>query len=77
MRSEARHQRSGRPEGASGASRPRGGAGGQLQSALRAGGEVLITLGVVLLLFVGYEVYVTDLLSAAKQRDATAALEDR
>lgn len=40
-------------------------------------GEVLITFGLVVLLFVGYEVYVTDLLSAGKQRDATAELDQR
>ncbi|MFC7618439.1 hypothetical protein ACFQV2_38885 [Actinokineospora soli] len=40
-------------------------------------GEVLITLGLIILLFVAYEVYVTDLFSAAKQRDATAALDQR
>jgi LPXTG-site transpeptidase (sortase) family protein len=39
-------------------------------------GEVLITLGVVVLLFVVYEVYVTDLISAGKQRDATATLDN-
>jgi sortase A len=40
-------------------------------------GELLITAGLVVLLFVVYEVYVTDLLSAGKQRQATAALDDQ
>jgi sortase (surface protein transpeptidase) len=40
-------------------------------------GEVLITLGLVVLLFVAYEVYVTDWLSAGKQRDATSELDQR
>ncbi|WP_245744591.1 class E sortase [Lentzea fradiae] len=42
---------------------------------VRGVGEALITLGLVVLLFVVYEVYVTDLLSAAKQDEATAALD--
>jgi sortase (surface protein transpeptidase) len=40
-------------------------------------GELLITAGLVVLLFVVYEVYITDLLSAGKQREATAALDDQ
>jgi len=44
---------------------------------VRTVGEVLITLGMVVLLFVVYEVYITDLLSAGKQREATAQLDDR
>jgi sortase (surface protein transpeptidase) len=40
-------------------------------------GELMITLGVVVLLFVIYEVYVTDLVSAGRQQDATQRLEDR
>ncbi|SDC79005.1 class E sortase [Actinokineospora iranica] len=44
---------------------------------LRVTGELFITAGLVILLFVVYEVYVTDLVSAGKQRDATAALDDR
>ncbi|HEV2780359.1 MAG TPA: class E sortase [Actinophytocola sp.] len=48
-----------------------------VRTVVRTIGEVLITLGVVVLLFVIYEVYVTDLISAGKQRDATAALDDR
>lgn len=48
-----------------------------VRTAVRTFGEVLITLGLVVLLFVVYEVYWTDLVSAGKQRDATAALDDR
>jgi sortase A len=40
-------------------------------------GEVLVTAGLIVLLFVVYEVYITDLLSAGKQREATAALDDQ
>ena len=40
-------------------------------------GEVLITLGMVVLLFVVYEVYWTDLVSAGKQQDATTALDSQ
>jgi sortase (surface protein transpeptidase) len=46
-----------------------------VRTAVRTFGEVLITLGLVVLLFVVYEVYWTDLVSAGKQRDATAALD--
>ncbi len=45
------------------------------RKAVRGFGEVLITMGLVVLLFVVYEVYVTDLLSAEKQSEATAALD--
>jgi sortase A len=48
-----------------------------VRTVVRTIGEVFITLGVVVLLFVIYEVYWTDLVSAGKQRDATAALDDR
>nr|WP_041315767.1 class E sortase [Saccharothrix espanaensis] len=44
---------------------------------VRAVGELLITAGLVILLFVVYEVYVTDLISAGKQDDATHALDDK
>jgi len=46
-----------------------------VRTAVRTIGELLITAGLVVLLFVVYEVYVTDITSAAKQRDATAALD--
>ena len=38
------------------------------RKAVRAVGELLITSGLVILLFVVYEVYVTDLISAGKQQ---------
>jgi sortase A len=44
---------------------------------VRAIGELLITAGLVILLFVVYEVYVTDLISAGKQDDATHALDEQ
>ncbi|MFC5056683.1 class E sortase [Saccharothrix xinjiangensis] len=47
------------------------------RKAVRAFGEALITMGLVILLFVVYEVYVTDLISAGKQDDATQALDDQ
>jgi len=40
-------------------------------------GEILVTLGLIVLLFVFYQVYVTDLFSAGKQADATHALDDQ
>jgi sortase (surface protein transpeptidase) len=40
-------------------------------------GELLITLGLVVLLFVVYEVYITNIFSAAKQTDATQAMTQR
>jgi sortase A len=49
----------------------------RVQKIVRNAGEGLITLGVVLLLLVVYEVYWTDLVSAGKQRDATSALDNR
>lgn len=39
-------------------------------------GELLITAGMIVLLFVVYELYITDLFSAGKQREAEAALDD-
>nr|WP_033401403.1 class E sortase [Actinokineospora enzanensis] len=48
----------------------------RVRTVVRGIGELLITAGLVVLLFVVYEVYVTDLVSAGKQRDATAALDD-
>lgn len=42
---------------------------------MRGTGEVMITLGVVVMLFVVYEVWVTDLFSAQKQASATSALD--
>jgi sortase A len=40
-------------------------------------GELLITAGLIVLLFVVYELYITDLFSAGKQREAEAALDDQ
>ncbi|GLY70908.1 hypothetical protein Atai01_75270 [Amycolatopsis taiwanensis] len=42
---------------------------------MRALGELLITAGLVVLLFVVYELYVTGLVSAGKQADAASTLE--
>lgn len=55
----------------------RGRGGDRTRTAIFTLGEVLITLGLVVLLFVVYEVYVTDWLSAGKQADATADLDER
>lgn len=44
------------------------------RTTLRTMGEVLITAGMVVLLFVVYELYVTDIFSAQKQASATTAL---
>lgn len=44
---------------------------------VRGLGELLLTLGMVALLFVFYLVYVTDWISADKQADATAALQEQ
>lgn len=53
---------------------PPAGRGARAVSAL---GEVLITLGLVSLLLVVYEVYWTDVVSAGKQADAQQALDQR
>ncbi|GAA3860400.1 hypothetical protein GCM10022243_28090 [Saccharothrix violaceirubra] len=50
---------------------------GPVRKTIRAFGELLITAGLVVLLFVVYEVYVTDLISAGKQEDATTALDQQ
>jgi sortase A len=52
-------------------------AGDRARNVVRNVGELLITAGLIVLLFVVYEVYITDLLSAGKQREATAALDDQ
>ncbi|MGH4014207.1 MAG: class E sortase [Gammaproteobacteria bacterium] len=56
---------------------PRRAQGDGLRAVIRGVGEVLITLGMIMLLFVFYAVYVTDWLSAWKQREATAALDEQ
>ncbi|OZM72613.1 class E sortase [Amycolatopsis antarctica] len=53
---------------------PRGGGAGR--GAVRTVGELLITAGLVVLLFVVYELYVTNLFSADKQNQASAALDE-
>lgn len=45
------------------------------RTVLRGLGQTLITLGVVVLLFVVYEVYVTDLFGHQKQQAATSAVD--
>jgi sortase A len=47
-----------------------------VRTAIRGMGELLLTVGLVVLLFVFYEVYVTDVFSAEKQHEATAKLDD-
>nr|WP_245192012.1 class E sortase [Amycolatopsis azurea] len=44
-------------------------------AAVRTVGELLITAGLVVLLFMVYEVYVTDLFSAGKQSEASTELD--
>jgi sortase (surface protein transpeptidase) len=46
------------------------------RTVLRGIGQTLITLGVVVLLFVVYEVYVTDLFGHQKQAAATSAVDE-
>lgn len=58
------------------ASRPKTG-GDRVRTVVRGIGQTFITLGVIVLLFVVYEVYITDIFSAAKQKEATAALDER
>lgn len=55
--------------------RPTGRSGGVGRTVVRALGELLITLGVVVLLFVVYEVYVTDLFGERKQAAATTQID--
>lgn len=51
--------------------------GGRLHTAIRGLGQLLITAGVVVLLFVVYEVYITDIFGHEKQESATSALDSR
>lgn len=46
-----------------------------VRTAIRGIGELILTVGLVALLFVFYEVYVTDWFSAQKQREATSQLD--
>jgi sortase A len=48
---------------------------GRLYVVLRTLGELLITLGIVVLLFVVYTLYVTDIVAARKQREVNADLD--
>ncbi|HJQ46065.1 MAG TPA: class E sortase [Amycolatopsis sp.] len=48
---------------------------GRGAKAVRTVGELLITAGLIVLLFVAYELYVTDLFSAQKQAGATQQLD--
>jgi sortase (surface protein transpeptidase) len=43
--------------------------------AIRTAGELLITMGLIVLLFMVYELYVTDLFSAGKQSEASDQLD--
>jgi sortase A len=56
---------------------PRRRGGGGMRAVVRGVGELLITLGMVVLLFVFYAVYVTDWFSAEKQQEATATLDEQ
>ena len=47
-----------------------------MRTTVRGMGELLLTAGLVVLLFVFYEAYITDWSSAAKQREATVQLND-
>ena len=56
---------------------PRKRTGGDVaRTVLRGIGQALITLGVVVLLFVVYEVYITDLFGEQKQAAATTAVDE-
>src|SRR4051812_32455589 len=73
MSIDTRRSDDGRAE--AGPTRRRSG-GGVAMTVLRGLGQLLITLGVVVLLFVVYEVYVTDLFGARKQAAATSAVDE-
>ncbi|MGH3905170.1 MAG: class E sortase [Pseudonocardiaceae bacterium] len=51
-------------------------AGDRVRQIVQGVGEIILTLGLVVLLFVFYEVYVTNWFSAIKQEEATAALQE-
>jgi sortase A len=55
--------------------RRKGSAGGAAHIVVRTLGEVLITLGVIVLLFVVYALYFTDVMSGRLQADASAELD--
>lgn len=56
---------------------PTSGGGRVLRTGVRTLGEVFITLGVIILLFLVYELYVTNFFSAAKQAEASQSLAQR
>ncbi len=57
---------------------PKGRSGGdRIRTAVRTFGEILITLGIVVLLFVVYELYVTNLMSQQLQNEASAELDEQ
>ena len=58
-------------------SRRGGGRAGSLRAAVGVIGELFITAGVVIALFVVYQVWWTDLASAEKQSEADSVLQDR
>lgn len=48
---------------------------GKAKAVLRGAGQTLVTLGVVVLLFVVYEVYITDLFGQQRQATATSVID--
>src|SRR3954453_21565700 len=54
--------------------RPARSAGDRVRFVLRGVGQTLITLGLVVLLFVVYEVWITNLFAAREQKKVTQAL---
>ena len=51
--------------------------GNRLRTTIRGIGQLLITAGTVVLLFVVYEVYITDIFGSEKQQSATSALDSK
>lgn len=72
-RQSAPDRRRARRSGGAGAPRT----GSRLYTAVRGIGQLLITAGVVVLLFVVYEVYITDIFGHEKQQSATSALDSK
>lgn len=56
---------------------PRRSPGDRIRKAVQVFGELLLTLGMVVLLFVFYTLHVTSWISAGKQADATEALQEQ
>jgi sortase (surface protein transpeptidase) len=63
-----------KPGGTAVKDRPEPAPAGKGTVAVRTVGEVLITMGLIVLLFMVYEIYVTDLFSAGKQSEASDQL---